>query len=131
MADYTPVNGGDEGDTATYLAGSAVVGGNLLKFSAADTVVPADQNCANYAGVAAHDAASGAAVTVWAGGGLIHETFAVATTAAGALVYVGAAGVAAGQVGTGNTGGYTPAIGVALRTTLTTTAVLRWKSLVG
>ena len=131
MPDYAPVNGGDLGETVTYTASGAIAGGNLLKFTAADTVAAADQNCTNYAGVAAHDAASGAPVTVWIGAGLIHETLAVATTAAGALVYVGAAGVAAGQVGTGNTGGYTPAIGVAVRTTMTTTAALRWKSLVG
>lgn len=126
MADYTPVYGRPK--AMTFLAGSAIVGGNVLKVSAADTVVPADTNCANYAGVAAHDAASGAPVTVLMGGGVVHETYANATTAAGALVYAGSA--TSGYLGAANSG-YNVAIGVALRTTMTTTAVLRWKSLVG
>ena len=126
MPDYTPVYGRAKAMTLT--AGGAITGGQVLKISGVDTVVAADTNAANYAGVAAHDAASGAPVTVLMGAGVVHETLATATTAAGALVYAGSA--TAGNLGTANAT-YNVAIGVALRTTMTTTAALRWKSLIG
>jgi hypothetical protein len=126
MADYTPVYGRPK--SMTLIAGSAIVGGNVLKFSAADTVVPADLNCTNYAGVAAHDAASGALVTVLMGAGVVHETPALAATAAAALVFAGSA--TAGELGAANSS-YTPAIGVAVRASVGAHGVCRWKSLVG
>ena len=81
MADYAPVYGRPKSMTLT--AGAAITGGQLLVFSAADTVVPSAVNPANYAGVAAHDAASGAPVTVFMGAGIVHETPVAAGVAAG------------------------------------------------
>jgi hypothetical protein len=126
MADYAPTYGRPKAMTLT--AGATITGGQVLSFSAADTVVPAALNAANYAGVAAHDAASGAPVTVFMGAGVVHETLATAATAAAALVYAGSA--TAGQLGAANTG-YNVAIGVAVRATVGANQVLRWKSLVG
>lgn len=126
MSDYAPVYGRPK--AMTYTAGAAITGGQVLSFSAADTVVPAAANAANYAGVAAHDAASGAPVTVFMGAGVVHETLATAATAAGALVYAGSA--TAGQLGAASTG-YNVAIGVAVRATAGANGLLRWKSLVG
>lgn len=127
MADYVPVYG--KPHTLSLTAGGAIVGGQLLKMGAtADMVLAADANCATYVGVAAHDAASGAAVTVYTGGGIIHETLANAATSVGSLVYAGAA--SAGELGATNTG-YGVAIGVAIRATSTAHFAVRWKSLVG
>ena len=126
MADYTPVYGRPKAMSLT--AGAAITGGQVLKFSAVDTVVPADLNCTNYAGVAAHDAASGAQVTVLMGGGVVHETLATAATTAPALVYAGSS--TAGQLGAANSS-YNVAIGVAVRTTAGANQLLRWKSLIG
>jgi hypothetical protein len=125
MPDYTPVYGRPK--QMTFTAGAAITGGQVLSVSAADTVVPAALNAANYAGVAAHDAAAGAQVTVFMGAGVIHETLATAATAAGALVFAGSA--TAGQLGAASTG--YGAIGVATRTTAGANGLLRWKSLVG
>lgn len=126
MADYTPVYGKPQAVTLT--ASGAIVGGNVLKFSDVNTVSAADANCATYAGVAAHDAASGAPITVYMGAGVIHETPAAAITTALTPLYAGSA--TAGELGVSNTG-YNVAIGVAIRTTTTTHGVVRWKSLVG
>lgn len=126
MGDYTPVYGRPK--QMTFTAGSAITGGQVLAFSAADTVVPAANNAANYAGVAAHDAASGALVTVFMGAGVVHETLAAAATAAAALVFAGSA--TAGELGAANSG-YNVAIGVAVRATAGTHGLLRWKSLIG
>lgn len=49
-------------------------------------------------GVAAHDAVSGAALTVWPVDGPTHEITSTGTIAAGSGVAAGAAGVAAGGV---------------------------------
>jgi Uncharacterized conserved protein (DUF2190) len=126
MADYTPVYGRPKAVTLT--AGGTITGGQVLKFSAADTVVAADLNCTNYAGVAAHDAASGAPVTVLMGSGVIHETAAAAATSAAALVFAGSS--TAGELGSANSS-YNVAIGVAVRASTGTHGVCRWKSLVG
>lgn len=126
MSDYAPVYGRPK--TVTLTAGAGITGGQVLSFSAADTVVPAANNAANYAGVAAHDAASGAPVTVMMGSGVVHETLATAATAAGALVFAGSA--TAGQLGAANSG-YNVAIGVAVRASTGANGVCRWKSLVG
>lgn len=126
MADYAPVYGRPK--TVTLTAGAAITGGQVLSFSAADTVVPAALNAGNYAGVAAHDAASGAPVTVMMGAGVVHETAAAAATAAAALVFAGSS--TAGELGSASTG-YNVAIGVAVRASTGTHGICRWKSLVG
>lgn len=129
MADYAPVFGRPK--TMTLTAGAAITGGQVLVFSAADTVVPSAANPANYAGIAAHDAASGAPVTVMMGAGVVHETVnnSGSTISAPGLVYAGGSG--SGSVnGAAGTGYGAVAIGVAVRTALNG-AALRWKSLVG
>jgi homoaconitase/3-isopropylmalate dehydratase large subunit len=125
VADYAPVYGRPQ--QVSFTAGAAITGGQLLSFSAADTVIPAANNAANYAGVAGHDAASGAPVTVLMGSGVVHETLATAATAAGALVFAGSA--TAGQLGATSTG--YGAVGVAVRATAGANGLLRWKALVG
>ena len=125
MADYAPVLGRPK--TVTMTAGASITGGQVLVFSAADTVVPSGVNPANYAGIAAHDAASGAPVTVMMGAGVVHETPVAAGVTAAALVYGGAAGQVTGTAGTGYGA---VALGVAVRT-LGGAGTLRWKSLVG
>jgi hypothetical protein len=126
MADYTPVYGRPR--QLTLIAGAPLTGGQVVKISAADTVAPADLNCANYAGVAAHDAAAGQPVTVFAGAGVVHETNAAAATAAGALVFAGSG--TAGELGAANSS-YNVAIGVAVRASTGTHGLCRWKALVG
>lgn len=126
MADYTPFLGKPQSVTLT--ASGAVTGGQCLKFSDASIVSPADANCTTYAGIAAHDAASGSPVTVLMGSGVIHETLAAAVTAAGAQVYAGSA--TAGELGASNSG-FNVAIGVAVKATTTTHGLLRWKSYIG
>lgn len=74
MADYTPVNGANQGDTATFTAGASITGGQVLVFTGPDTVSPAAGASQAVAGVAGHDAASGAQVTVFMGAGVVHET---------------------------------------------------------
>jgi hypothetical protein len=81
VADYAPFNGGDLGDVLTYTAGAAITGGQLLMFSAADTVIPTSGVTQAIAGVAAHDAASGSPVSVFTGGGVVHETLTTALSA--------------------------------------------------
>lgn len=74
MPDYAPVNGGDLAHTLTLIAGAPITGGQLLAFTAADTVSPTSGATLAFAGVAGHDAATGAPVTVFTGSGLLHET---------------------------------------------------------
>ena len=116
MADYTPVfTGGAVPFTAT--TSGAVVGGNVLVASATGTVAVAGADSAVVVGVAAHDAASGAKVTVWPLDGVIHEL-----VASGAITAV--AGVvtdASGQVKTA-TVGTAAALGTLIGTALTTAA---------
>jgi predicted transcriptional regulator len=93
VADYTPVyTGGVKPYTATTSA--AVTGGRVLAVSGNGTVAHAGAASTVACGVAAHDAASGAQVTVWPLDGCIHELEAAsAITAAG-----GVQTAAAGQV---------------------------------
>lgn len=111
----------------TFTAGATITGGQLVAISAADTVSPTAVNPTNYIGVAGHDAASGAPVTVHMGAGVVHETAIGAAITAAALVYAGATGQVTGTQGTGYGA---VAIGVAVRT-LAGAGTLRWKSLIG
>lgn len=99
MADYTPVfSGGAVPWTATTSA--AVTGGRVLIASGNGTVGHATAQAATVVGVAAHDAASGAKVTVWPIDNCVHEIEAAgAITAAG-----GVAAAANGQVEAVTTG---------------------------
>lgn len=98
MADYSPVySGGVVPFTSTTSA--AVTGGQVLIASGAGTVGVATAAAATCVGVAAHDAASGAVVTVWPLANVIHEIVVVA-----AATVTAADGVISGTAGTVNTG---------------------------
>lgn len=123
MADYTPVQAAGHADTLTYIAGAAITGGQVLVYSAADTVIPAAGASQAVAGVAAHDAASGAPVTVFAGDAIIHETQTTAALVnAGALIQSAAGGLIAGGAAAG------AEIGTAVRAVSAAGGVLRWKT---
>jgi hypothetical protein len=123
VADYAPVNGADLADMLTYTAGAAITGGQVLVYSAADTVIPSAGASLAFAGVAAHDAASGAPVTVFSGAGVIHETqTTVAAVAVGALIQSQAAGQITGGAAAG------AEIGTAVRAVGGSGGLLRWKT---
>jgi hypothetical protein len=72
MADYTPVfTNGVEPFSATTAA--AVTGGTFLETGTTGTVQVSGTASTKVVGVAAHDAASGAKVTVWPIAGIVHE----------------------------------------------------------
>src|SRR6266508_721762 len=85
MADYSPVySGGAQPFTKTTSA--AVTGGQVLIASGVSTVAPATAAATTVVGVAAHDAASGAKVTVWPLVNVEHEiTATTGITAAGGV----------------------------------------------
>ena len=96
MADYTPVfTGGSRPFTSTTSA--TVTGGQVLVVSGTGTVGPAGAGSGLCVGVAAHDAASGAQVTVWPLPGVVHET----TTPTGVTAGNALASAAAGTVDPG------------------------------
>jgi hypothetical protein len=101
VADYTPVLGGS-GEPLTCTAGAAITGGQLLAFTAADTVAPTSGPTLAFAGIAGHDAASGQPVSVIAGQGMVHDSpsTAMAAPAAPGLATAASGGtVAAGTYG--------------------------------
>lgn len=116
MADYSPVyTGGVKPFTAT--TSGAVIGGTLAAVSGSGTVATAGALSAVCVGVFAHDAASGARVTIWPLDGCIHELVA----ANGITQGNGIQSAASGQVDPATTSLATQAaagtlIGVALTT---------------
>jgi hypothetical protein len=88
MANYTPLF--EEGERRTYSAGAAIAGGQLVYFSADLTVSPTTGATGAWIGVAGHDAASGALVTVYKGG--THLLVASGAIAVGANVIPAASG---------------------------------------
>lgn len=114
MADYTPVfTSGSLPFTATTSAG--VTGGQVLIVTGTGTVGPAAAASGLVVGVAAHDAASGAQVSVWPLPGLVHETVTpTGCTAGNALSSAAAGTVDPGTLGTIAAAG--TLIGVALTT---------------
>lgn len=94
MADYTPVFTGGK-VPFTSQASATITGGQLVSASGNNTCAPSGLDSANVLGVAAHDAASGAKVTVWPLPGVTHEIASTGTIAAGDGIKAGAAGVAA------------------------------------
>jgi hypothetical protein len=116
MADYTPVH--NPGHEVTFIAGATIVGGQVVAVTGAMTVSPAGLDAIKVAGVAAHDAASGAKVTVFVNG-FVHETLSTGTIAAADQVVVGAAGVIVTK------GANVNVVGTAL-TAATGGAVVRW-----
>lgn len=95
MADYSPIFANGQAPFTATTAG-AVTGGNVLIWSATGVVTVSGADSTAVCGVAAHDAASGAKVTVWPIDGVIHEL--VASGAIAALA--GVVSDAAGQVKT-------------------------------
>ncbi|MGH3658195.1 MAG: hypothetical protein ACRDUA_16190, partial [Micromonosporaceae bacterium] len=80
MADYLPVFGGVPPFTST--ASAAVTGGTLVEATTTGNVGPAGAASTKVVGVAAHDAGTGVAVSVWPIHGNVHE---VTHTAGGAV----------------------------------------------
>lgn len=85
MADYTPVFTGGA-MPFTSVASGAVVGGQLVFANGVNTVAATAGANGAVVGIAAHDAASGATVTVWPFQGCVHETVTPAGVTAGAAV---------------------------------------------
>jgi hypothetical protein len=115
MADYTPVYSGGIQPVSLTTSG-AVSGGNVLVVSGAGTVAASGGASAVAVGVAAHDAASGARVTVWLFDNAIHE-LPVATgtvTAGDGVTSSTTGGVTTAVVGTAAAAG--TLIGIALTT---------------
>lgn len=93
MADYTPVySAGCQPFSATTSA--AVVGGTLAAVSGSSTVATAGALSAVVCGVFAHDAASGARVSIWPIDGLIHEVVAANNITQGNGIQAAASGQA-------------------------------------
>jgi hypothetical protein len=126
MPDYAPSFGKPQ--SLTFIAGAAITGGQLLYFTAADTVSPTAGATGAIAGVAGHDAATGALITVHAGAGVVHETPStgllappapvLATAASGGTVLAGVYQVATSYV---NAAGETT---TSLVATITTTGAI-------
>lgn len=124
MGDYVPIH--NPGHEISQTASAAITGGQTLANSGVDTVAPAiTASAKKYVGVAAHDAASGAKVTVLAGVGQVHESTAAGAITAGDLVIVGAV---AGTIATIGAGTFDQMIGIAL-TTAADTALCKWKAI--
>lgn len=118
MADYVPVYTANQ--TPWSATTSAITtGGQVLEVTATGTVGPATAATTKPCGIAAHDAASGARVSVWPIAGLIHEISVVA-----AATVTAADGVITGTAGTVNTGvvATAAAAGTLIGTALTTQA---------
>lgn len=90
MPDYTPVYAGVKPFTAT--TAGIVAGGNVLIWSATGVVTVSGADSTVVCGVAAHDAASGARVTVWPIEGCVHELVASGAITALAGVVTDASG---------------------------------------
>jgi hypothetical protein len=114
VADYTPVyTGGAVPFTATTSA--IVTGGRVLEVSGNGTVAHAGAGSLVSVGVAAHDAASGAKVTVWPLSNCVHELSAPgAITAAAGIITAAAGEVATAAVATAAAAG--TLIGIAATT---------------
>jgi hypothetical protein len=124
MADYVPIH--NPGHEFTQQASATIVGGNTLANSGVGTVAPAiTASASKYVGVAAHDAASGAKVTVIGAVGAVHESVAAGAITAGDLVTVGAV---SGTIATIGAQVFGTMIGIAL-TTAADTGLCRWKAM--
>jgi len=123
MADYTPpYTGGTVPFTAK--AGATITGGQLVFVSATGAVSPTAGANGAVCGVAAHDAASGAQVSIWPMFGPMHETVTPSgVTAGNALTSSTSGGVDAGTLATIAAAG--TLIGTAY-TTATGTNKCRW-----
>jgi hypothetical protein len=123
MSDYSPVYTGGA-LPLTFTAASAITGGQVVVAVATGTVGPAAGVSAVAIGVAAHDAATGARVSVWPLTNVVHEIVATGTITALDGISSAAAGIVATvAVATGAAAG--TLIGIAL-TTATNPAKVRF-----
>jgi hypothetical protein len=131
MTEYIPVF--EPATAITLTASAAITGGQLVEVSGDGTVGPASANAADYVGVAAQDAASGARLVVWPRG-MVHESTASGSITAGAQLATGAAGTVAAVAaasGTPDAAAVNAArsiVGIAL-TTAADEASVRWVAL--
>lgn len=102
MADYGPVFTAGK-KPRTYTAGGTIVGGNLVELTTAEVITASTAASVDCIGVAAHDAASGALVTVWPLSGVTHEIVASAAVAVGDNIAPAATGKGA-PIGAGTFG---------------------------
>lgn len=93
MADYTPIFTGGA-FPYTMQAAATITGGQIVQTTGAGTVSPTSAASATVIGVAAHDAASGAKVTVWPIDGVTHELTSTGTIAVGDGITSAAGGAA-------------------------------------
>lgn len=92
MTDYAPVYTGGV-NPFTVTTSGAVTGGRLVEVTGDGTVATAGAGSLVVVGVAAHDAASGARLTVWPLNNCVHELVSSGAITAAAGVVAGAAGV--------------------------------------
>lgn len=91
MADYIPVyTGGVLPFTLT--ASAAVTGGTLAESTTTGAAATAGAASVKVIGVFAHDAASGARVSIWPLNNVIHETTSTAGVGVGVVVIAGTGG---------------------------------------
>ena len=90
MTNYAPAAGSPA--ALSYLAGATITGGQLVEITGPGTVTPAAPTAGAYAGVAAHNADPGDAVTVLCGAGVWHDSVASAILIPGIAVVPGAGG---------------------------------------
>jgi len=88
MAEYVPLF--KPGQAVTRQASATITGGQLVRVSGNGTVAPVSAASADWFGVAGHDAANGAQVTVFTSG--VQRIACVAAITAGATVEGGASG---------------------------------------
>lgn len=100
MGDYTPIHSGGAIPFASQ-ASATITGGQVVSASGNGTVAPSGAADTTVVGVAAHDAASGAKVTVWPLKNVTHEVTAQGAVAAGALVKVGTVAGTVATIGAG------------------------------
>ena len=104
MADYTPVFTGGTFPFTSQASGT-IVGGQVVMVSGNGTVAVATQaGAAKAVGVAAHDAVSGAKVTVHPFPGATHEVTAQGAVTAGDSLRVGSVNGTVAAIGAGTFG---------------------------
>jgi len=118
MADYTEVFAGGP---FTSQASATITAGQLLEVSGSGTVGPAGAASTKVVGLAGHDAASGAKVTVLSDG-LVFESATPTGVTAGDVLSAVAAGAGVDPIGAGAFG---TRIGIAL-TTAAAAGTTRW-----
>lgn len=113
MGDYSPVFTAGKKPRTYTVGATAVVGGQVVELSTAELVIPAAAAGPDAVGVAAHDAAIGALVTVWPLPGVTHEVTASAAVAVGDNLVAASPGKVAPLTLTPGTANYAHIIGVA------------------